>query len=99
MEIVTILQHLWRLRVAVALSAVVALALGLLTIVKPTFPPESRRYEVGVASARALVDTTNSQVVDLGVKEDANAGVLPARAVLLANLLTSSPLKDQTAQR
>ena len=38
-------------------------------------------------------------MVDLGVKEDANAGVLPARAVLLANLLTSSPLKDETAKR
>jgi hypothetical protein len=99
MELVTILQQLWRLRLVVAIAAVIAVVLGGLTAYRPGLPPKSRQYSVGVASARALVDTPNSQVVDLGVKTDANAGVLPARAVLLANLLVSSPLKDATAKR
>jgi hypothetical protein len=99
MELVTILQQLWRLRLLVAIAAVIAVVLGGLTAYSPGLPPKSRQYSVGIASARALVDTPNSQVVDLGAKEDANAGVLPARAVLLANLLVSSPLKDETAKR
>ncbi|WP_028060381.1 hypothetical protein [Candidatus Solirubrobacter pratensis] len=99
MELVTILQQLWRLRLLVAIAAVLAVVLGGLTAYRPGLPPKSRQYSVGIASARALVDTPNSQVVDLGVKDDANAGVLPARAVLLANLLVSSPLKDEAAKR
>ena len=55
-------------------------------------PPklESRQYHVGVASARVLVDTPDSQVVDLNPK---GADALSSRASLLANLMASSPVK------
>jgi hypothetical protein len=98
-QAVLILRQLWRLRGLVITAAVLAIAVGGWTAFHPGLPPHSRQYTVGVATARALVDTPSSQVVDLGLKQDANAGVLPARAVLLANLLTTSPLKDKTARR
>lgn len=98
MDAVLILRQLWRLRGAVLATAALAVALGGLVAFRPGLPPQSRQYTVGVASARALIDTPSSQVVDLGLKQDANAGVLPARAVLLANLLATTPLKDATAR-
>jgi hypothetical protein len=95
---VFILRELWRRRVLVAVVGAFAIAVGGLTAYRAGLPPTSRQYEVGIASARALVDTPRSQVVDLGLKEEANVGALPARTVLLANLLTTSPLKDQIAR-
>jgi len=99
LQTVIILKQLVRLRGLVIAAAVLAVLVGGLIALHPGLPPHSRSYTVGVASARVLIDTPSSQVVDLGLKEDANAGVLPARAVLLANLLTTSPLKDETARR
>lgn len=99
MDFVIILRDLWRRRLLVVAVAVVALLIGGLTTYRLGLPPESRQYQVGIASVRALVDTPSSQVVDLGMREDTNASVLPARAVLLANLLTTTPLKDQIAER
>ena len=99
LDVVTILRLLWRLRRLVAVLGFVSIAVGLLTAVRPGLPPHSRQYTVGVASGRVLIDTPHSQVVDLGLTENTNAGVLPARAVLLANLLTTSPLREETAQR
>ncbi len=84
MDAIFILRELWDRRVLVAVAAAVAIALGGLTAFRPGLPPESRQYEIGIASSRALVDTPSSQVVDLGLKEDANVGVLPSRTVLLA---------------
>jgi hypothetical protein len=98
-EFVFILRELWRRRVLVATLALIALVVGGSTAYRASLPPESRQYQVGIASARALVDTPLSQVVDLGLKEEANVGALPARTVLLANLLTTAPLKDQIADR
>lgn len=99
MDTVFFLRMLIRHRRLLAVLAVVAILIGSLAVVRPGLPPKSRQYDVGVASARALIDTPSSQVVDLGQKEDVNAGVLPSRAVLLANLLTSSPLQDEIARR
>jgi len=98
-DFVIILRDLWRRRLLVVAVAVVALLIGGMTTYRLGMPPQSRQYEVGIASARALVDTPSSQVVDLGMREDTNVGVLPARAVLLANLMTTTPLKDQIAER
>jgi hypothetical protein len=98
-DTVLFLRLLIRHRRLLAIIAVVAVLVGSLTVMRPGIPPQSRQYDVGVASARVLIDTPNSQVVDLGQKEDVNAGVLPARAVLLANLLTTSPLRDEIAHR
>ena len=100
MDVVFILRELWRRRVLVALVAVVAVLLGGLVAYSPGLPPETRQDQVGVATARALVDTQSSQVVDLGASEPGTDPVsLPARAALLANLLTTSPLREQIAER
>jgi hypothetical protein len=99
-DVVFILRELWRRRVLVAVVAVLAVALGGMTVYSPGLPPSSRQHEVGVASSRALVDTPSSQVADLGLSETGSDPVsLPARAALLANLLTTSPLREEIAKR
>ena len=93
MEAITILRELWRLRYLVFLGAMLALAIALMTAYRISLAPpklESRQYHVGVASARVLVDTPDSQVVDLNPK---GADALSSRATLLANLMASSPVK------
>lgn len=99
MEFVKLLRELWRQRILVALALALAIMVGMVAAYRVTPAGiTSRQHYVGIASARVLVDTPTSQVVDLGLKQDANAGVLPARAVLLANLLTTSPLRDEIAK-
>jgi hypothetical protein len=93
MEAITILRELWRLRYLVFLGAILALAIALMTAYRISLAPpklESRQYNVGLASARVLVDTPDSQVVDLNPK---GADALSSRASLLANLMASSPVK------
>jgi hypothetical protein len=101
MGFVTALRVLWRHRLLVAAWAVVSIAVGVLMTYQVKGPTgfSSRQYTVGLGSARALVDTPRSQVVDLGTKTGADIGTLAARANLLASLMTSSPLKDEIARR
>jgi hypothetical protein len=101
MELVAMLRVLWRHRLLVVVAALVAVLAGLAVGYRIGFPAkfESRRYDVGLASVTALVDTPSSQVVDLGGKTGADIGTLSARASLLANLMTSSPIKDEIATR
>jgi hypothetical protein len=103
MDAVAVLRQLWRYRLFVAVGTALALLVGTLISYKVTIgvPPtfESRQYQVGVASAEALVDSPSSQVADLGggpVRTDVTA--LTSRARLLANLMAASPLKDQIAR-
>ncbi len=98
MEFVTILRELWRQRALVLAGAALAIALGLMTAYKVSLAPpklESRQYRVGVASARMLIDTPDSQVVDL---EPKGADGLGTRANLLANLMASSPVRTIIAR-
>lgn len=53
---------------------------------------------VGIASASALVDSSKSQVADLGDSSGASVGTLAYRASLLASLIANSPIKDQIAR-
>jgi hypothetical protein len=102
MEAVAILRDLWRRRLVVAVVAVIALLIGLQLAfrISPPFTLKSRTYHVGIASTTALVDTPASQVVDLGDSSDNSAAAaLPGRAMLLANLITTSPLKDEIARQ
>ena len=102
MELGAALRDLWAHRVLVALAAVLAILASIFVAYRVAFPPsiESRQYHVGIASATALVDTPRSQVVDLGGKDDTSeGGTLPSRASLLANLMASSPLKEEIARR
>jgi hypothetical protein len=108
MRPVAILRELWRFRRAVRLGIVVALVGGLLISysVSLDIPPklESRQYKAGVAAADVLVDSPNSQVVDVGgAPSDVEGaaidiGGLSMRARLLASLMSSSPLKDRIAR-
>jgi hypothetical protein len=102
-ELVGALRLLWRRRWVVCVGIGLALAAAILMAyrVDPGGSPmlESRQYEVGVASASVLVDSRSSQVVDLGGGEasGADTATLAARARLLANLIATSPLKEQIA--
>jgi hypothetical protein len=98
MEFVTILRELWRRRYLVALGALLAIGIGLATAYRVSATPpklESRQYHVGAASARMLIDTPDSQVVDIDPKGADSLGV---RANLLANLMASGPVKAIIAE-
>ena len=100
MGFVAVLRELWRFRVPVVAAACFALFVGVLLMFRVSVPGgiDSRRYDVGLASTTALVDTPSSQVVDLG-DTGTDVGSLSVRASLLASLMTSSPIKDQIARR
>ena len=86
------------LRRAVVTVALLALLAGTAVVYKISFPPnlESRRYEVGVATARILVDTPSSQVVEVAPKGSDSLGV---RANLLATLMVDGVVKSAIARR
>jgi hypothetical protein len=95
MELVTILRELWRVRVLVIVVGLIALLAGLAVAFRlPSL--ESRKYEVGVATASVLVDTPNSQVVEVAPKGSDTLGV---RANLIANLMAEGVVKTAIAQR
>jgi hypothetical protein len=93
---VTILRELWRYRALVCVVAVLALAGGWMLAFGASFPPKTRAYKVGVASASVLVDTPTSQVVEVAPKGSETLG---ARANVLANLLVDGNVKDSIAHR
>lgn len=96
MDTVTILRQLWRFRLLVLLVALLALVAGFATSFKLSYPLESRKYTVGVASARILVDTPNSQVVEVAPEGSEAVG---ARATLLANLMVDGEIKAAIAAK
>jgi hypothetical protein len=90
-----LLRDLWRLRLLVAAVAILATLAGLAVAYRlPSM--ESRKYEVGVATARMLVDTPKSQVIEVAPKGSEALGV---RAGLLASLMVEGELKDSIAKR
>ncbi|MGZ5335933.1 MAG: hypothetical protein ACXWFV_10920, partial [Solirubrobacterales bacterium] len=90
MDAVTILREIWRCRVPVGLAAVVAILVGLVLTYTVSLPPKSRKYEVGIASSRILVDTPSSQVVNV---EPRGLETLGVRASVLANVMTEEEIK------
>ncbi len=97
LDTVTILRDLWHRRLLVVAVAIVAVLAGMAVVYKVTVPPtfESRKYEVGVATASILVDTPNSQVVEVAPKGSDTLGV---RANLLASLMTDGEVKAAIAR-
>ncbi len=93
---VLILRELWRGRVFVALFALLALAAGFLIAYNPGFPPQTRKYEVGVSTVRILLDTPASQVVAI---DDEGGGDLGGHASLLAQLMAEGEAKAAIAKR
>jgi hypothetical protein len=96
MEAVTILRELWRRRNLVVWVAVVSILAGLATAYTISVPPKSRSFEVGIATGRILVDTPDSQVVDVQPKRSSTLGI---RAGVLANLMTEGDVKAAIAER
>ena len=95
MELVTILRELWHRRTIVALVALVSLLVGAAVAFRlPSL--ESRKYEVGIATARILVDTPKSQVVEVAPQGSDTLGV---RANLIASLMADGVVKDAIAKR
>jgi hypothetical protein len=99
MQLIIAWQRLRRHRIALAaavlLSAVVAVTLTY--HVKPGFPPQlqTKRYVVGVANERVLVDTPDSIVADLN---PSGAASLSVHAQLLADLFSSEPIRVAIAR-
>jgi capsular polysaccharide biosynthesis protein len=96
MEAVTILRELRRRRAFVALVALVSVLIGLAVAYTVSLPPQSRTVEVAIASGRLLVDTPDSQVIDVQPK---GSGTLGIRAGVVANLMTEGDVKAAIAQR
>jgi hypothetical protein len=98
METVTILRELWRRRALVAAVVVLAILAGTAVAYRISFPPrlESRSYHVGLATSRILIDTPNSQVVEVAPK---GSDTLGARAGLIASLMVDGTVKAAIAHR
>jgi hypothetical protein len=99
-DLITALRALWRGRLFVALAVVVSIALGIVVAYKvtPGVPPKltSRQYTVALGTVNVLVDTPDSQVIDLS---PSGADAVGTRASLLASLISTSPIKSAIAAR
>jgi hypothetical protein len=96
-ELVKILREVWSRKRLLALVLGISILTGLLLAYSPGFPPQSRQYQVALASSSILVDTSNSQVVDVGGRGP-DLPTLTSRANLLGNLMTVGPLKNAIAK-
>jgi hypothetical protein len=97
LEFVKVLRELSRRKKLVALVLAISLFTGFILAFKPGFPPQSRQYQVWLASSDVLVDTRNSQVVAVGGL-GADLSVLTGRANLIGSLTTSGELKNAIAK-
>jgi hypothetical protein len=100
MDLITALRALWRGRLFVVIATVVAVCAGLVVAyrVSPQIPPklESRQYKVALGTVNVLVDTPDSQVIDLSPN---GADAVGTRATLLASIISTSPVKNAIAAR
>ncbi len=97
MQLFKILQEIKRRRILVVLVVLISAVVGFLLAFKPGLPPHSRQYQQAVATSDILVDTRNSQVVDVG-GHGPELSTLASRANLLGNLMVTGPLKDTIAR-
>jgi hypothetical protein len=93
---VTILRELWRRRLLVVVVGLLSVGAGWMLAYGPSFPPKPRSYQVGMATARVLVDTPRSQVVEVAPE---GSDMLGARAGMLANLMVYGELEQQIEKR
>jgi uncharacterized protein involved in exopolysaccharide biosynthesis len=85
-ELFKILREIQRHRKLVAAVVCVSVVIGFLLGFKPGVPPHSRQYQQAIASSDILIDTRNSQVVDVG-GHGPDLSTLASRANLLGNLM------------
>lgn len=89
MELLAFLRVLWRFRIAVALGAVVAIALGVMVATAQT-------SRFGVASMRVIVDTPSSQTVDVN---PVGVTTLEWRTGLFADLMATDEARESIARK
>jgi hypothetical protein len=94
-------RELARMRLALALSFVLALFVAVSVTYKVSLLPPHvgpRSLEMGTASTRVLVDTQKSLVLDIryGIGDFDS---LTERGVLLGNLMASAPVREYIARR
>jgi hypothetical protein len=77
-----------------ALVAAVAVLIGGFVAFRPGLPPETRQYQVWLASGDILVDTSESQVADT---KGPDFLTMANRATVLGNLVVSKPLRTAIA--
>jgi len=95
------LRELWRLRVGVGLSFLLAVVIALTSINKVSlFPPgiKGRQLEIAAASTRVLIDTPRSGIIDLRT-DTYTFTSLTTRADLLGNVMASAPVREYIARR
>lgn len=95
MSTVSILRRLWRHRILVAVALILAIVVG--TSVVYQLPSlQSRNYDVGVVTAHILVDTPNSQIVQVSPRGTATLG---EQTLLLASLMVDGTIKSAIAHK
>src|SRR3954454_20535400 len=95
------MRKLWRLKLRVAVSLVLALLASLWSVQKISLTPPSlspRSLEMATAATHVLVDTPTSALLDLRQDTYSVEG-LKNRAVLLGNVIASSSVQAKIARR
>jgi hypothetical protein len=95
------LRELWRLRLGVGLSFLLASLIAISSIDHVgLFPPKitSRQLEIAAASTRVLIDSPRSEIIDLRTDTYAFTS-LTTRAALLGNVMASAPVREYIARR
>jgi hypothetical protein len=95
------LRKLWQLKLAVGLSLALALLAAVWSVEKISLSPPGlapRSLEMATAASHLLVDTPRSIMLDLR-QDTYGIGSLTTRAVVLGNVIASTPVEAQIAQR
>ncbi len=95
MSTVSILRRLWRHKILVAVAFVLAIFAA--TAVVYQLPSlKSKKYDVGIVTAHILVDTPNSQIVQVSPRGTAT---LAEQTLLLASLMVDGTIKSGIASK
>jgi hypothetical protein len=95
------MRRLWRLKLGVVLSLLLALLCAVWSVQKISLSPpslEPRSLEMATAATHVVVDTPTSIVLDLRA-ETYSLESLRNRAVLLGNVMASTSVKQDIARR
>jgi hypothetical protein len=95
------LRELWRFRLGLVASIMLALFAALWSIGQVSlFPPgvKSRKLEIAAASTKVLVDTPKSAILDLSV-DTYNFRAYTNRSLLVGNIMASPPVRRYIARR
>jgi hypothetical protein len=97
MTLATVIYNLWS-RIGLVFCVVVAaiVVAGTIGYNLSSFPPKSKKYVVGTATTRVLVDTPSSQVAAVN---PTGLELVTPRANLLASLMVEGPIKAAIAER